>query len=306
VVEALAQLQEMLWTLQNTRLDSLQMLANVITLIRSDVDDPDAFPFEPMAQWFVEDPQQVSTLPIDPTAANITLQAEALLKGDLQNIMGGLPYAGGADSQTIDQETATGMSIITSIAQRIIQARKQHYLWSYAQLGKHFLLLYQQFLREERVVKIAGPVGARRFRSITPLDLQGDFDVMIDVTGDSLMRQERRAEAQSLLQVAAGVAPIAAQLNSPLNMRAFVELALDAYDIQDKERYFLPSAPPSLAPPPPGGTGGTAPTPGGNGAGGITNPDLAAGPQSPSAAGGVSMSAEAPMQRMLARSGLQQ
>jgi len=306
VVEALAQLQEMLWTLQNTRLDSLQMLANVITLIRSDVDDPDAFPYEPMAQWFVEDPQQVTTLPVDPTAANITLQAEALLKGDLQNIMGGLPYAGGADSQTIDQETATGMSIITSIAQRIIQARKQHYLWCYAELGKHFLLLYQQFLREERVVKIAGPVGARRFRSITAMDLQGDFDVMIDVTGDSLMRQERRAEAQSLLQVAAGIAPIAAQLNSPLNMRAFVELALDAYDIQDKERYFLPSTPPSLAPAPPGGTGGTAPTPGGNGAGGITNPELAAGPLSPSAEGGVSMSAEAPMQRMLARSGLQQ
>ena len=52
----------------------------------------------------------------------------------------------GADSQTIDQQTATGVSIITTIAQRIIQARKQHYLWAYAQLGKDFLLLYQQFL----------------------------------------------------------------------------------------------------------------------------------------------------------------
>jgi len=306
VVEALAQLQEMLWTLQNTRLDLLQMLANVITLIRSDVDDPDAFPWEPMAQWFVEDPGQVSQLPIDPSAAQLTLQAEALLKGDLQNIMGGLPYSGGTDSQSIDQETATGVSIITSIAQRMIQARKQHYLWSFADLGKHFLLLYQQFLREDRVVKIAGPVGARRFKSISALDLQGDFDVMIDVTGDSLMRQERRAEAQALLQVAAGIAPIAAQSNAPLNMRAFVELALDAYDITDKERYFLPAAPQSLAPPPPGG--GTAaagpPEPGGNGAG-VTNPELAAGPSSPSAEGGISQSPQVMMSRMLARSGVQ-
>jgi hypothetical protein len=306
VVEALAQLQEMLWTLQNTRLDSLQMLANVITLIRSDVDDPDAFPWEPMAQWFVEDPGQVSTLPIDPTAANITLQAEGLLKGDLQNIMGGLPYAGGADSQTIDQQTATGVSIITSIAQRIIQARKQHYLWSYAKLGKHFLLLYQQFLRDERIVKIAGPVGARRFKTIGPLDLQGDFDVMIDVTGDSLLRQERRAEAQSLLQIAAQIAPISAQLNAPLNMRAFVENALDAYDVQDKERYFLPGAPPQLAPPPgaPGPPGSTPPAPGGNG--GVTAPELAAGPSSPSAEGGISNSPETMMQRMLARTGMTQ
>ena len=308
VVEALAQIQEVLWTLQNTRLDSLQMLANVITLIRSDVDDPDAFPWEPMAQWFVEDPGQVSQLPIDPSAANITLQAEALLKGDLQNIMGGLPYSGGTESQSIDQETATGMSIITSIAQRMIQARKQHYMWSYADLGKHFLLLYQQFLREDRVIRIAGPIGARRFKSISALDLQGDFDVMIDVTGDSLMRQERRAEANALLQVAAGIAPIAAQMNAPLNMRAFVENALDAYDIQDKERYFLPAAPPSLAPPPPGGGAGGAegpPSPGGNGAG-VTNPELAAGPSSPSAEGGISQSPQAMMSRMLSQRGLQQ
>ncbi len=75
---------------------------------------------------------EIVSLKIDPTVANITLQAEALLKGDLQNIMGGLPMASGADSQTIDQQTATGVSIITTIAQRLIQARKQHYLWAYA------------------------------------------------------------------------------------------------------------------------------------------------------------------------------
>ncbi|HSV08595.1 MAG TPA: hypothetical protein VLI07_18910, partial [Candidatus Binatus sp.] len=122
VVEALAQLQQMLWTLQNQRLDVVRLLANLITVIRSDVDDPEAFEWAPNAQWIVEDPGQVETLKIDPSAAQITLQAEGLLKGDLQNIMGGLPMASGADSQTIDQQTATGVSIITTIAQRIIQS----------------------------------------------------------------------------------------------------------------------------------------------------------------------------------------
>ena len=41
VVESLAQMQEYLWTLQNQRIDALRLLTNVITLIRSDVDDPD-------------------------------------------------------------------------------------------------------------------------------------------------------------------------------------------------------------------------------------------------------------------------
>ena len=303
VVEALAQLQEMLWTLQNQRLDVLRMLANLITLIRSDVDDPDAFEWAPNAQWFVEDTGQVTTLPVDPGAATITLEAEGLLKGDLQNIMGGLPYASGADQQTIDQQTATGVSIITSIAQRIIQARKQHYLWAYAKLGKHFLQLYQQFLRDDRIVKITGQGGESVWSSVSPLDVQGDFDVTIDVTSDSLLRQERRAEANSLLQAMAATAQIAAISGAPINMRPPIENLLDAFDIADKDKYFLPPTPPGgMGPPgapPPG-----AQAPAANGAPpnvGITNVPLAAGPQSPSNV--QSMSPEASMQRLMAQRG---
>jgi hypothetical protein len=313
VVEALAQLQDMLWTLQNQRLDVVRMLANLITLIRSDVDDPDAFEWAPNAQWFVEDPGQVDTLKIDPTVASITLQAEGLLKGDLQNIMGGLPMASGSDSQTIDQQTATGVSIITTIAQRIIQSRKQHYLWAYANLGRDFLLLYQQFLRdEERIVKIVGQQGASAYRKITPLEIQGDFDVLIDATSDSLLRQERRAESQSLLQIAAQVQQVFSVSGSPLNLRAFMEKTLDAYDIPDKERYFMPRqigaataggppAPPQQPGLPPGAPPQQLPAPGANGGSGLTNVDAAAGPLSPNAT--ASLSPENAMASMLRMQG---
>src|SRR5262245_26174365 len=299
VVEALAQLQQMLWTLQNQRLDVVRMLANLIVLIRPDVDDPEQFEWAPNAQWFVEDPGQVDTLKIDPTVANITLQTEGLLKGDLQNIMGGLPYASGADSQTIDQQTATGVSIITTIAQRIIQARKQHYLWAYAELGKHFLLLYQQFVRDDRVVKIVGPAGAAAYRVVTPLEVQGDFDITIDATSDSLMRQERRAEAQSLLQIAVQSQQLMAISGVPLNLRTFMEKTLDSYDIPDKELYFLPKQVGALtAGGPPQGQQQQAPQ---NGTQGVTNTAAAAGPQSPSNVN--TMSPEAGMARMLSMYG---
>jgi hypothetical protein len=300
VVEALAQLQEMLWTLQNQRLDVLRLLANLITLIRSDVDDPDAFEWAPNAQWFVEDPAQVQTLPIDPTAATITLQAEALLKGDLQNIMGGLPYASGAEQGTFDQQTATGVSIITSIAQKIIQARKQHYLWSYARLGKHFLQLYQQFLRDDRIIEITGEGGNAIWTEISPLDIQGDFDVTIDVTSDSLLRQERRAEAQALLQLLASVQQIATMSGTPLNLKAPIEAVLEAFDVTDKGAYFMPAAPPGAAPPPPG-LPGQALSPETSGNGGVTNVEAAAGPLSPSNV--ASLSPEASMQRFMASRG---
>src|SRR4029077_2286 len=135
IIESLAQIQEYLWTLQNQRIDALRLLTNVITTIRSDVDDPDAFEWYPGAQWIVEDPGQVGQLQIDGTAAQITLEAEALLKGDLQNMLGGLPMAGGVNSGSIDQKTATGMSIITSIAQKLIQARKQHHMWAFSKVA---------------------------------------------------------------------------------------------------------------------------------------------------------------------------
>ena len=309
VVEALAQLQEMLWTLQNQRLDVVRMLANLITLIRSDVDDPESFEWAPNAQWFVEDPGQVDTLKIDPTVATITLQAEELLKGDLQNIMGGLPYGSGTDSSPLDQTTATGVSIITTIAQRIIQARKQHYLWAYAGLGKQFIQLYQQYLRDDRIIRILGAPGAQAYKTITPLDIQGDYDILIDATSDSLMRQERRSESQSLLQIAAQAAPIFAQSGSPLNLRTFMEKTLDAYDVLDKDTYFLhPQGPPVAAPgqpvlpqaPPPGAPPGAPAGPPGGGppTGGVTAPPFPA--VSPSA---VTSSPESAMQQMMAMRG---
>jgi hypothetical protein len=302
VVEALAQIQEMLWTLQNQRLDALRMMANMITLIRSDVDDPDAFEWAPNAQWFVEDPAQVTTLDINPLAAQITLEGEALLKGDLQNIMGGLPYASGADSGgSLDQQTATGVSIITSIAQRIIQARTQHYLWAYAKLGKHFLLLYQQFLRDDRIVSVLGRGSETIFTTVTPLDVQGDFDVTIDVTSDSLLRQERRSEASSFMQLMASIAQVAAITGTPVNLRAPIEMVLDAWDVTDKEKYFLPPTPPGQGPAPPGMAPPGQSGPPAQGDTGMTNPDAAAGMMAPS--NGMSMSPEASMQRLMAQRG---
>ena len=302
VVEALAQLQEMLWTLQNQRLDVVRMLANLVTVIDSSVDDPDAYEWAPNAQWLVESVDQVKQLQIDPTVAQITLQSEGYIKGDLQNIMGGLPMASGADSQTIDQQTATGVSIITTIAQRIIQSRKQHYLWAYAQLGKDFLLLYQQFVRDDRIVKVLGAPGAEAYRVVSPLEIQGDFDIMIDVTGDSLMRQERRAEKQSLLQIAGQLQQIFAMSGTPLNLKRFMEACLDAYDIPDKESFFMP---PQIGAATAGGLGQgqgapqpASPDQSGNG---VTNAAAAAGPTAPSNAD--SMSGEAAMARMMSMRG---
>jgi hypothetical protein len=82
----------------------------------------------------------------------------------------------------------------------------------------------------------------------------------------------------------------------PLNLKAFMDDVLDAYDITDKDRYY------TAVPPNPqmqgGGGGGGMPgmgMPNGQG-GGVTNPALAAGMSSPSNPN--SMSPEVFLQRL--------
>jgi hypothetical protein len=307
VIEGLAQMQEMLWTLQNLRLDATRIAANVITMIRGDVDNPEQYEWAPEAQWIVPDPNAVRVLDMSAVAqaAASTLQSEGLLRGDIQNIMGGLPQFGSVESQTMPSNTATGVSIITNIAQAVLARRKLQYQRAFGHIGQMFLELDQQFLTEERVVEVIGEEGAHQYFELDPLDIQGVYDVELEVTGESLLRQERRAENQALITIAMQSAEIMQAMGAPLNLRRFWERLLDSYSISDKATYFADAAP--------GGMPGMGTPPGaeeimkqmtGNGsmpAGGITNEALAAGPNAPSSA--VSMSPEAPMQRSLARVG---
>jgi hypothetical protein len=177
-----------------------------------------------------------------------------------------------------------------------------------------FLELDQQFLRDEgRLVPVLGEGGAKRFVEVGWRDLQGVWDVSLEVTGESLNRQERRSENQSLLTMALQGAGMAAQFGVKLNIRRFWERLLkDGYGIADYESYFLDDAQQGAAPQgaPPGGPPGTpagassildSMTNGSIPAGGITNESLAAGPTAPSSP--VTMSAGAPMQQSLARNG---
>jgi hypothetical protein len=244
VIEGLAQMQELLWTLMNMRIDATRVAASVITMIRGDVDDPEQYEFAPEAQWIVPDPNAVKTLDMSAAAAaaQSTLQSEGLLRGDIQNVMGGLPFTGSTTSQNLPTDTATGVSIVTNIAQAILARRKGMHQQMYSQVGQLFLELDQQFLREDRLVEVIGEDNARKYLEVGWQDVEGIFDVQLEVSGESLMRQERRAENQALLTTAMQSAAIMAQSGSPLALRRFWERLLDSYGIVDKATFFSAAA----------------------------------------------------------------
>ena len=296
-VELMAELQEQLWTLSNQRLDNLSLIANSVFLVADDMEDPDGFEFGPGERWLVPRPVKDSIQPFspDPQGAQISLQAEELLRGDIQNVTGGMPFLSGTDSGTIDQKTATGVSIITSLAQKRLATKKQMFTWAKRRIGEQWCALNQQYVRATRIVPTVGEDGVDAFMEIQPDLLQGSYSFETEMVEESFLRQEKRAEAQSKLQVFLQAAPVFAALQVPLNAKAFMDDYLESFDITDKDRYY--SAQQQI---PPGGQQQQAPQPGQNGQG-VTAPQSVMAQTSPS--NEMSMNPAVMMQRMLAAQG---
>ncbi len=291
-IELIEPLQRAIWMLRNQQLDNVRLLNNAIVLIASDVEDPDEFVFAPMERWLVENPDQVRLLEMSQLPAEVATPAIERLMGDMQNVTGGMPFMAGAETSSLDQKTATGVSIVTSLAQRRLQARKQNFSWGFARMTERRIELIQQFMREPQLVPRAGHDGAMLFLEVFPEEVQGRFMVEVSAMSESMMRQERRAEAQALFQVFLQAAPAYAAMGKPLNPDAWLGDLLEAFGKYDVE-YYLSQMPQPAAAALPGATppgGGQGALPGEMNMG--TTSETAVDAGSPSTSGGISMSGE--------------
>lgn len=305
-VELVEKLQEMLWTLQSQRLDNIELINNAILLIRADIDDAEAFEWYPGAKWPVASPDDVKQFVPPYQLASLTLEAESMLKGDLQNVTSAAPLAGGVSSN-IDQTTATGVSIVMNNAQKAMQARKYQAMKAISREANQRFKNIQQFMGDKRLVHILGENGVPMFKEINPLDIQGEFAFEWTTGSDSMMRQERRAEAMQWLQVIGGLAPVLAASQTPVDMRQLVMWAAKKWDIDDAERFFSASPAPDVAQQGAGGgqgAGSGSPPSGAPGGPnlGVTS-ETAVDASKPSATGGISMSPSVFSQRALAMGG---
>jgi len=253
MVELVDELQEMLWGLQNQRKDNLELINNAIVMVREDVLDPGGFVFAPGEQWLVSDKDAVTMWQPNADVARYSLEAEALIKADIQNIPGASPALLGQPSAT--EQTATEVSLLTNLAQRRLAAQKFNFTMADVAVGNQWIELNRQFMTESRMVGIVGKDGEEGWQEIHPESFQdGTFSIQVEQMDESLIRQERLAEATSRFQVALQALQPMALIGQPLNMKAFVEDMLEAAGVQDMDRYFSaqpqPGAPPAQAQPP--------------------------------------------------------
>lgn len=261
MVQKLAHLQEMTWDLMGQRIDNTRFINNFIQILRSDVDDPDAFPFEPGAQWFMEDPQAVQQWAPNSLPAEVSLGAEALLKQDMQNLAGGNPFTSTSEARGVGADTATEAALVTNLAQMAVKQMKTQLFYGYERIGEQRMRLNQQFIRETVFVDTIGLDSAEEQQEILPELLQGDFLFDITPMNESLNRSEKRAEANGRFQTFIQSAAVLAAVNVPMNYKRLAEDLLEAWDVEDKEQYFsaVPQQPPAAQG---GGPGGEAPATG--------------------------------------------
>lgn len=258
VVELVADLQRMLWDLMRQRHDNLEYLNNAVILVPDNTLQSE-YVFAPGEQWLVEAFEQAPRgLELPTYPADVSLQAEQIIKADIQAIPGASPALIGQTDQI--QQTATEVSLLANLAQRRLAAQKQQFTMADVAVAEQWIKLNDQFLTEPKWVATVGEDGQEGWRLIDPDGFRGgDYGVEVEQMEESLVRQERLAEAQSRLQVALTAAAPMAAMGTPLNVRAFVDDVLHAAGVDNTDRYYSAQPQPQLGAggPPQGGPTGT-------------------------------------------------
>ena len=119
------------------------------------------------------------------------------------------PSRSGAESQTVDQKTATGASIVTSLAQRSIDMAKQpvYRAWDGDPRTSTSSSTSSSSARPWPR-SIPGEDDEDKVEIIVPEMLVGDYEWETEAMPSALMKQEKQAQGQAMLQLFLQAAPL--------------------------------------------------------------------------------------------------
>lgn len=234
VADFIGDLQKMLWEFMNQKIDNARLMNNAIVLIReSGVDDLKKFQAFPGARWPVMNPQDVKFWEPNPAIIQNSVEIESNIKEDILNLSGAVAYLSGASTESIDNTTATGISIVNSGAQKRLLRIKQQGLFGIERAFNLMIKSNQQLISRPVQLRIQQKFGGHEWIKVMPGQLQGSYEYRVRSTVESLNRQEKRAEISTLIQQVVSNAPIVMQMDPTLEFD-FLELftlLFERYDL---------------------------------------------------------------------------
>lgn len=250
--ELLDHIQQAMWTMMNMRFDNLHMtVQRGMTYREAGVIDPQSLQLKPRFKWGVTDHDDIRMVDM-PTLPPEAYREDDVLLSRMQLVTGINPYVSGADLNTVDQNTATGVTALQEVASRLLKFKARQLAYGiYQRSFEMWVDLIKQYTTSTQAIRIEGPDGGYDWEHIEPWEIAGNFDVSVEGTEESLSRQQERAEAMGLLNAIGPLlnavpgiqfGPVARKLES-------------SFDMADGALYQPPPqqqpAPPAAPTPPP-------------------------------------------------------
>ena len=230
-------LQQALHTVENMRFDNLHLtVMRGITYREGGVTDPNMLELRPRFKWAVSDHDDIRPFEVQPLPPEAYEEENALL-ARMQLITGINPYVSGADLQSVDQNTATGVTALQEVASRLLRFKAAQIQYkgsqrSFEQWGANV----QQFLDRKLAIEISGAGNDSEWIEVDAQDVAGDLLYRIEGSEESLSRQQERGESIALLNA---FAPLL-QSRPDINIKPILERVALAYNFPNAESLFQP------------------------------------------------------------------
>jgi hypothetical protein len=277
--ELVDHLQQAMWTVSNLRMEQLKMTVMRGATVRQTAPDIASYVYRPSFMWIVGDHDDVRFQEPPPLPPEAYRETETMLS-ELQYVTGITPYVSGSSgsAQGIDQNTATGVSLLTESASRLLQFKaKQIHDRTWQRTFEQWAALTKQYLRQPQAVRIEGPDQTVSWQRLGPDEVNGDFDVRIEAGDEAASRAQERSDAVALLNAFAPYVQLGV-----VDPKILVEKVGQAYGITNPEALLKTQPAQTAAPQPTGAAAGQPPIPPG-------------GPPPPNQLGGSSLAAGSPL-----------
>lgn len=240
-VDWIRPLQEMLWLLENQRLDNTRLQMDMVLLVRDTLMDLDDYQLAPGAKWPVQNMDDVQVLQYgNPQLASF--QDIESIRGRLQAIIGSAFMTGGdSSSMGVNQETASGLLSIIEEGNRRVDFRMNLMRMFYERILQQQLSDAAQFLEDSIFVpdaqRGADPIA------VSPETLAAKAWVRVTLGSETGLRSLKQQMAAGLLQAASMFkgSPIpTADGMRMFNEKPLVDIMAEAWDKEPEEFLFDP------------------------------------------------------------------
>lgn len=242
-IEVIENIVRMIHKFENLRMRAAEFAVNPVIKMRRGMKGGHSIDWRPGAQIYLDRPDDIQT-----EIPNTNLQAgwaevQAYL-GYMQQVSGVSPFIAGADPSTsgINQETATGASILQAEANKRLALKLLQMQVMYSKVAKFFVQLNQQFMTTPEMIRVVGAEGIK-WVSVDPQSIAGEYDVRSSNSTESLAKSGEIQRLNDVLMTLSQYAQMQMSDGTVVDIKYPLKKLLDTIGVDSDKCFTMPQPP---------------------------------------------------------------